>query len=63
MASLDLLSTDLIIFPQGHIQVAQPPKRIEPSGPGEIQYQYIFNLLKELGYKGWIGLEYSPSGI
>lgn len=52
-----------VIYIVGHIQIAQPPDRVEPSGPGEIDYQYVFSLLKKLEYKGWIGLEYNPSGI
>ncbi|XP_050431354.1 putative hydroxypyruvate isomerase [Adelges cooleyi] len=44
----------------GHIQIAQVPKRNEPNTPGEIDYKYIFQLLEDLGYNGWIGLEYSP---
>ena len=52
----------MLTFATGHIQVAQPPSRIQPNGPGEIQYEYVFSLLQELGYKGWIGLEYNPSG-
>ena len=46
----------------GHIQISQVPNRNEPSAPGEIQYQYIFNLLEDLGYTKWIGCEYAPSG-
>lgn len=45
-----------------HIQIAQVPDRGEPDSPGEINYRYVFNLLEELGYKGWIGLEYHPRG-
>ncbi|XP_013789462.1 putative hydroxypyruvate isomerase [Limulus polyphemus] len=44
----------------GHIQVSQAPNRDEPSAPGEINYQYVFSLLDELRYDGWIGLEYTP---
>ncbi|XP_072918900.1 putative hydroxypyruvate isomerase isoform X5 [Hemitrygon akajei] len=48
-------------FPHiGHIQVAQVPSRNEPDSPGEINYQYIFNLLEKLGYKDYIGCEYTP---
>lgn len=46
----------------GHIQVAQVPDRHEPNTSGEINYQYIFPLLEQLGYDGWIGLEYKPAG-
>nr|WP_044199512.1 TIM barrel protein [Oscillochloris trichoides] len=42
----------------GHIQVADVPGRHEP-GTGEINYEHIFGLLRELGYKGFVGLEYN----
>lgn len=44
----------------GHIQLAQVPHRNEPNTPGEIDFDYIFQLLEELNYNEWIGLEYSP---
>lgn len=46
----------------GHIQIAQVPGRNEPDGPGEINYNYVFNLLEKLGYQGHIGCEYRPRG-
>lgn len=46
----------------GHIQLAQVPKRNEPDTLGEIEYNYIFQLLEELNYSEWIGLEYIPKG-
>ena len=45
----------------GHIQIAQVPNRGEPNTPGEINYEYIFGLLDELNYDGWIGCEYKPA--
>ncbi|XP_043941354.1 putative hydroxypyruvate isomerase isoform X2 [Protopterus annectens] len=45
-----------------HIQIAQVPSRNEPDSPGEVNYFYIFSLLEELGYKGFIGCEYAPNG-
>jgi hydroxypyruvate isomerase len=42
-----------------HIQLADNPGRNEP-GTGEINYQYLFNLLDRIGYTGWIGCEYKP---
>jgi hydroxypyruvate isomerase len=42
-----------------HIQVADNPGRHEP-GTGEINYRYLFALLDEAGYDGWIGCEYQP---
>jgi hydroxypyruvate isomerase len=43
----------------GHIQLADNPGRNEP-GTGEIHYEYLFALLDQLGYEGWIGCEYKP---
>lgn len=43
----------------GHIQIASVPSRNEPDD-GEINYAYLFNLLDELGYAGWVGCEYRP---
>lgn len=45
----------------GHIQVADNPGRHEP-GTGEINYGFVFAELDRLGYQGWIGCEYKPSG-
>ncbi|HEY4998096.1 MAG TPA: 2-oxo-tetronate isomerase, partial [Usitatibacter sp.] len=43
----------------GHIQVAGVPERHEPD-VGEINYPYLFALMDELGYDGWVGCEYRP---
>lgn len=43
-----------------HIQLADNPGRFEP-GTGEINYRYLFALLDEIGYDGWIGCEYKPA--
>lgn len=43
----------------GHIQIAGSPGRHEPD-IGELNYPYLFSVLEELGYKGWIGGEYKP---
>lgn len=45
----------------GHIQIAGVPDRHEPDS-GEINYPYLFQLIDELGYTGWIGCEYRPRG-
>ena len=45
----------------GHIQIAGVPQRHEPD-VGEINYPYLFTLLDELHYDGWIGCEYRPRG-
>jgi len=44
-----------------HVQIAGNPGRHEPD-IGEINYPYLFDLLDELGYAGWIGCEYRPKG-
>ena len=43
----------------GHVQIAGVPERHEPDS-GEVNYPYLFALLDELGYDGWIGCEYRP---
>jgi hydroxypyruvate isomerase len=43
----------------GHIHVADVPGRHEP-GTGEINYEHLFMVLREQGYKGFVGLEYFP---
>jgi len=43
----------------GHIQIAGVPQRHEPD-LGEVNYPFLFALLDELGYDGWIGCEYRP---
>jgi 2-dehydrotetronate isomerase len=45
----------------GHIQIAGCPERNEPD-TGEIRYEYLFRLLDEIGYTGWLGCEYRPAG-
>ncbi len=45
----------------GHIQVGNVPGRHEP-GTGEIHFPYLFALIEKLGWDGWIGCEYTPSG-
>lgn len=42
-----------------HIQIAGVPARQEPD-TGEVHYPYLFDLIDELGYQGWIGCEYRP---
>ena len=45
----------------GHIQIAGVPERHEPD-LGEINYPYLFALIDELGYDGWVSGEYRPRG-
>jgi hydroxypyruvate isomerase len=44
-----------------HVQIAGVPERSEPDR-GEVNYDYLFNLMDELGYAGWVGCEYRPAG-
>lgn len=43
----------------GHIQIAGVPERHEPD-VGELHHPYLFALLDDLGYDGWVGCEYRP---
>ncbi|QKS29027.1 MAG: Hydroxypyruvate isomerase [Accumulibacter sp.] len=43
-----------------HIQLADNPGRNEP-GSGEINYPFLFDLLRRIGYDGWLGCEYRPT--
>ena len=45
----------------GHVQFASVPDRAEPD-TGELDYFYIVNALKQMGYEGYLGAEYKPSG-
>ncbi|XP_036321805.1 putative hydroxypyruvate isomerase [Rhagoletis pomonella] len=44
----------------GHIQIAQVPHRHEPDVAGELDFSYIFGLIKSSEYEDWIGCEYKP---
>ena len=43
----------------GHVQIAGAPERHEPD-VGEMHYPYLFAVLDECGYEGWVGCEYRP---
>jgi hydroxypyruvate isomerase len=45
----------------GHIQIADVPGRHEP-GSGEINFDFLLRHLDAIGYSGWVGCEYNPSG-
>ena len=44
-----------------HVQLADNPGRHEP-GTGEINYSWLLDHIDSLGYGGWIGCEYRPTG-
>lgn len=44
-----------------HVQIAGVPERHEPDR-GEVNYPYLFEVLDETGYDGFIGCEYRPRG-
>jgi hydroxypyruvate isomerase len=43
----------------GHIQIASVPDRNEPDR-GELNCDYVLDLIDELAFEGWIGCEYRP---
>jgi hydroxypyruvate isomerase len=43
----------------GHIQVAAVPDRCEPDH-GELNVDWLWGELRQLGWEGWIGCEYRP---
>lgn len=45
----------------GHVQIAGVPQRNEPDR-GELNYRVLLRALDRLGYAGWVGCEYRPSG-
>ena len=45
----------------GHVQIADAPGRHEP-GTGELDLDGHLVKLHRAGYRGWVGLEYVPSG-
>ncbi len=51
--------TDKLNGKFAHVQIASVPERHEPD-EGEINYQYIFDKLDQLGYDGYVGCEYKP---
>ena len=56
----ELAATIAKLLPRiAHIQIADNPGRNEP-GTGEINYDFLFRRLDELGYDGWVGCEYKP---
>lgn len=44
-----------------HIQIADNPGRHQP-GTGEINYPFVLGQIDQMGYEGWVSLEYVPDG-
>ncbi|HVU44598.1 MAG TPA: 2-oxo-tetronate isomerase [Terracidiphilus sp.] len=44
----------------GHFQIAGVPERHEPD-TGEVNYEYVFGVMDQLGFEGWVGCEYIPA--
>jgi hydroxypyruvate isomerase len=44
----------------GHLQIAGVPERHEPDR-GELNFDYLFEVIDSLAYDGWIGCEYRPA--
>ena len=44
----------------GHIQIASVPARTEPDN-GELDYRYVLNAIRELGFTAPLGAEYKPA--
>lgn len=56
----ELTATIVKLLPRiAHLQIADNPGRNEP-GTGEINYDFLFRRLDEIGYDGWVGCEYKP---
>ena len=45
----------------GHVQFADYPERGEP-GSGEMEFGVPLQVLDDVGYDGWLGAEYRPTG-
>ena len=45
-----------------HFQIGGVPGRHEPDDTQEINYPYLFSVIDDLGFEGWVGCEYWPSG-
>ncbi len=57
-----LADTIRLLLPMiGHMQFADAPGRHEP-GTGLIDFPTLFEYVDAIGYQGWIGAEYRPSG-
>lgn len=44
-----------------HIQIGDGPDRTEP-GTGELSWPYLIDHIRQSGYTGWFGCEFTPAG-
>jgi hydroxypyruvate isomerase len=44
----------------GHLQIGGVPGRHEPDDTQQIDYPFLFALIDDLGFEGWVGCEYRP---
>ena len=44
----------------GHFQISGVPGRHEPDAMQEVNYPYLFDVIDDLGFDGWVGCEYRP---
>jgi len=62
MMGEDIVAALQAAAPQlGHIQFADAPGRHQP-GTGALDFETIFAAVDGIGYDGWLGAEYKPSG-
>lgn len=54
------LRSDIPTGRVGHLQIAGVPDRHEPDS-GELAIDYLFAVIDETGYDGWVGCEYRPA--
>jgi hydroxypyruvate isomerase len=54
------LRSDLPTGRVGHLQIGGVPDRHEPDC-GELAIDYLFAVIDELGFDGWVGCEYRPA--
>lgn len=45
-----------------HFQIGGVPGRHEPDDSQEINYAYLFDVIDDLNFEGWVGCEYRPGG-
>ncbi|OCB51174.1 hydroxypyruvate isomerase [Mycobacterium vulneris] len=54
------LRSDLPTGRVGHLQIAGVPDRHEPDS-GELAIGYLFGVIDDTGFDGWVGCEYHPA--